>query len=90
MKEEIRNDKSVSRRKFLGAGLVLPFLPVVKPLNAMAAEQKTEDDFVIMLNAEGKAVKVKKSALKDAKIIDKKMSNQSLFGWLKPKGFNSK
>ncbi len=90
MKEENINDNPVSRRKFLGASLVLPFLPMVKPLNATAAEQKTESDFVIMLNAEGKAVKVNRSALKDAKVIDKKMSNQTLLSWLKPKESNSK
>lgn len=82
-------NNSVSRRKFLGAGLGLPFLSVAKPFAASAATQAADDDFVIMLNAEGKAVKVKKEALKKAKVIGKKMSNQSLLGWLKPKGFAS-
>lgn len=79
------DDKSnFSRRKFLGVGLALPFLPVVKPLAAVD-EKHQEDEFVTMLTAEGKAVKVKKALLKKAKVIEKKMSNQSLLSWLKPK-----
>jgi hypothetical protein len=40
-----------------------------------------------MLTADGKAVKVRKNAVKNAKVIEKKMSNHSLLNWLKPKGF---
>lgn len=87
------NNKSnpLSRKKFLGISLALPFLPVAKSLAAAtAAHQKQDDEFVTMLNAEGKAVRVRKDALKTAKVIEKKMSNQSLLSWLKPKGFTSK
>ncbi len=90
MERDKKNDP-LTRRKFLGAGLMLPFLSVAKPLEARADDDRKQDDeFVTMLNAEGKAVKVRKDALKGAKIIEKKMSNQSLLGWLKPKGFTSK
>jgi hypothetical protein len=86
MKQESKNS-AVSRRKFLGVSLALPFLPVVKPMAAVD-EKKQEDEFVTMLTAEGKAVKVRKGALKEAKVIEKKMSNQSLLSWLKSKGFS--
>jgi hypothetical protein len=84
MKHENKNP-AFSRRKFLGVSLALPFLPVAKPLTA---DHPQEDEFVTMLNAEGKAVKVRREALKEAKVIEKKMSNQSLLSWLKPKGLS--
>ncbi|MBL7878044.1 MAG: hypothetical protein JNL53_20425 [Cyclobacteriaceae bacterium] len=77
-----------SRRKFLGFSLALPFLPVVRPLAKTTEDgQSKDDEFVTMLTAEGKAVKVRRDAVKNAKVIEKKMSNQSLLSWLKPKGF---
>lgn len=79
---------AVSRRKFLGFSLVLPFLPVAKPLaKTTEDDQNKDDEFVTMLTADGKAVKVRRDAVNNAKIIEKKMSNQSLLSWLKPKGF---
>jgi hypothetical protein len=86
MKHENKNP-AVSRRKFLGVSLALPFLPVAKTMAAVD-EKKQEDEFVTMLTAEGKAVKVRRGALKEAKVIEKKMSNQSLLSWLKPKGLS--
>ncbi|MBL7870522.1 MAG: hypothetical protein JNM78_02835 [Cyclobacteriaceae bacterium] len=77
-----------SRRKFLGFSLALPFLPVTRPLaKSPVDEQFKDDEFVTMLTPEGKAVKVRRDAVKNAKVIEKKMSNQSLLSWLKPKGF---
>ncbi|HNP94038.1 MAG TPA: hypothetical protein PKJ63_00370 [Cyclobacteriaceae bacterium] len=84
MKHDSKNPP-FSRRKFLGISLALPFLPVTKPMAAVE-EQKQDDEFVTMLTAEGKAVKVRKDALKEAKVVENKMSNQSLLNWLKPKG----
>lgn len=85
MKHENKNP-AFSRRKFLGVSLALPFLPVAKPL-AASPDHPQDYEFVTMLTAEGKAVKVRKDAVKNAKVIEKKMSNQSLLSWLKPKGF---
>jgi uncharacterized protein (DUF1501 family) len=88
MKTDNKN-KPLSRRGFLGAGMLLPFLSVTKPLAAEpASEQVQDNEFITMLTAEGKTVKVRKNAVKDAKVIEKKMSNQSLLNWLKPKGFS--
>ncbi|NOS90723.1 MAG: hypothetical protein HOP30_02265 [Cyclobacteriaceae bacterium] len=86
MKSESKNIH-LSRKKFLGIGLALPFLSVPGSLLAKSEKQKEDDEYITMLTAEGKAVKVKKNALANAKVIDKKMSNQSLLSWLKPKGF---
>lgn len=78
----------LSRKKFLGVSLMLPFLPVAKSLaERTEVDPQHDDEFVTMLTAEGKAVKVRKDAVKNAKVIEKKMSNQSLLSWLKPKGF---
>lgn len=87
MEPESANNQ-LSRKKFLRVSLALPFLPVTKSLAAGSVNtQKQDDEFVTMLTAEGKAVKVRKDAVKNAKVIEKKMSNQSLLSWLKPKGF---
>lgn len=87
MKSETKNIP-FSRRRFLGISLALPFLPVARPLpKTTADEQSKDDEFVTMLTSEGKAVKVKRDAIKNAKVIEKKMSNQSLLSWLRPKGF---
>jgi len=84
--ENVNNQ--LSRKTFLRVSLALPFLPVTKSLAAGSVNaQKQDDEFVTMLTAEGKAVKVRKDAVKNAKVIEKKMSNQSLLSWLKPKGF---
>ncbi|MBS1681556.1 MAG: hypothetical protein OJF59_001795 [Cytophagales bacterium] len=88
MKPENKN-KSLSRRTFLGTGLTLPFLSMASPSLAetFIKKEKEDDEFTTMLTADGKAVKVKKNALKDARVIEEKMSNQSLLNWLRPKGF---
>lgn len=78
----------ISRKKFLGISLAVPFLSLPGSLTAKSAnERKGDDEYITMLTAEGKTVKVKKTALTNAKVIEKKMSNQSLLSWLKPKGF---
>ncbi len=78
----------ISRKKFLGLSLTLPFLSAPTSLAAEPVGKQTmEDEFITMLTADGKAVKVRRDAVKNAKVIEKKMSNQSLLSWLKPKGF---
>jgi hypothetical protein len=89
--ETDNKNKPFSRRGFLGMGMLLPFLSVTRPLAAEPKSGQDQDsEFTTMLTAEGKAVKVRKSALKTSKVIKEKMSNQSLLKWLKPKGFGSK
>ncbi len=85
------NENSLSRRNFLGIGLTFPFLSVAGRLAADPTSKKADNtEFTTMLTSEGKAVKVRTSELKNSKVIEKKMSNQSLLNWLKPKGFTSK
>lgn len=87
MKSDSKNIQ-ISRKKFLGISLALPFLSLPGSLAAKPGdEQKGDDEYITMLTAEGKTVKVKKKALANAKVIEKKMSNHSLLSWLKPKGF---
>ena len=80
-----KKNKQVSRRGFLGAGLLLPLLSSAKPLPSPKKEESQEEEFTTMLTAQGKAVKVKKSVLKNANVIERKISNQSLLTWLKLK-----
>lgn len=85
MKPEDKNN--LSRRKFFGVGLALPFLSTAQSaVAAPASKQEEEGEFITMLTSEGKAVRVRKTELKSAKVIERKMSNQSLLSWLKPKG----
>lgn len=73
-----------SRRSFLGWGLMSFFLPSNQ---AKAAPGSIEqEELIVMLNAEGKAVKVRKAQLSGAKVIKKKLPNQLLLNWLKPNG----
>lgn len=84
-----KNGSPLSRRTFLGFSISLPFL--ASTMAAKGVDEAPEEDqaFVTMLNAEGKAVRVRKDALKSAKIINPKMSNKALLNWLKPKRFDS-
>lgn len=81
----------VSRRGFLGTGLMLPFLSVTQtPLLAGNTEKKPtqdvdNDEYTTMLTSAGGVVRVKKSALKESRIISKNLSNKSLLDWLKLK-----
>ena len=78
-----KKNKQVSRRGFLGAGLLLPFLSNAQPFGGSKNLEVEDDEFVTMLTSKGKTVKVRKSALENAKVIERKMSNQSLLNWLK-------
>ena len=84
--EDKKDERLISRRKFMplaGAGI---FIPIVGQSAPKVQEQPTEDEeYATLLNADGKAVKVKRSALKKAKVVKKNMSNKSLLSWLKPK-----
>ncbi len=70
-----------TRRGFLpilGGSLLLPFLGEARPKKI---EQDSED-FEILLKPDGTSVKVKKSALKNADVVGKKISNKKLLNWL--------
>jgi len=80
-----KNKKSkigINRRSFLpflGAGFFLPFLGSAKAVNGLVGE---ESEYQTLITKDGRAVKVKKSAIKKSKVIDKGLSNKSLLKWL--------
>lgn len=77
--------KDYTRRGFLGIGLLAPFLSIAG-LPPAKHDSDQDDEFTTMLTAKGTVVKVRKSALKKAKVVEKNMSNISLLSWLKLKG----
>lgn len=79
--------KPFSRKKFLCAGLLLPFLSIRSMGRTPLIEQESnqEDEFTTMLTSKGGVMRVRKTALKKAKVIEKNMSNKSLQIWLKLK-----
>ncbi len=80
-----KKHKSITRRGFMplaGAGVFMPFLGHSKPTKM---DPKEDDEFTTMLTPDGEVVKVKRSALKNVKVLEKNMSNISLLNWLKPK-----
>lgn len=80
-----KKGKWFSRRSFLGASLLLPFLSSAHT-PSVVHDKKEDDEYTTMLTAKGGVVKVRKSALKGARVVNKNMSNKSLLGWLKLKG----
>lgn len=76
--------KSLTRRKFLpflGGGLLLPFFGSAKTVEKLIDSEDGEYEF--LLTKEGKMVKVRKGAVKDSNVVNKKISNKSLLSWLK-------
>jgi len=82
-----KKNTSISRRgilPILGGGLLLPFLGFGKSTTqeTILQEEEGDEEYQTLLKPDGTAVKVKVSALKNAKIIKKNVSNQSLLSWL--------
>lgn len=74
----------ISRRKFLpflGGGILLPFIGSTKDVEAII--EPADKSFKTMLTKDGKLVKVRTNTVNASKVVDKKMSNKSLLGWLK-------
>ena len=71
-----------TRRGFLpilGGSLLLPFLGEAKPTQT---DQGPDDEYETLIKPDGTPVKVRKSALKDAKVVNKQISNKKLLKWL--------
>lgn len=86
MKKENEKKSALSRRKFLpflGGAILLPLIGASKGIETIAQEE--DDTYQTLLTKDGKTVRVKSSALKDSKVIDKQISNGSLLNWLTPK-----
>ncbi len=86
MRDSNKNNKNqISRRGFfplIGAGLMLPILGFGRP---SPKEIDEAEEYQILLKADGTTVRVKKSVLANAKVLEKNISNTSLLGWLKNK-----
>ncbi|NCT17531.1 MAG: hypothetical protein COZ75_09980 [Flavobacteriaceae bacterium CG_4_8_14_3_um_filter_34_10] len=83
MKNSSKKKNQISRRGFLpmlGGGLILPLLGFGKPSPEALGEDS--DAYQTMLKADGTTVRVKKSVLENAKVIEKNISNKSFLGWL--------
>ncbi|WP_372793631.1 hypothetical protein [Lutibacter sp.] len=82
-----KKETSISRRgilPILGGGLLLPLLGFGRstiPETTFIAEEGAEE-YQTLLKPDGTAVKVRVSALKNAKIIEKNISNKSFLNWL--------
>jgi len=71
-----------SRRSFipiLGSSFLLPFLVSAKETKL---DEFQEEEYKTLLKPDGTVVKVKLSALKNAKVVRKKISNKSFLEWI--------
>jgi hypothetical protein len=85
MKEVTKN--KMSRRKILpilGGSLLIPLIGFGKTFDKTAVSSN-DDEYKILLKADGTTIKVKTSALKNSKTIKKNISNNSFYNWLKKK-----
>jgi len=85
MDDQSTNDKKISRRSILpilGSTLLMPFLGFGKSASDEKYILQKDEDYQILLKPDGTTVKVKVSALKNAKIIKKNISNTSFLNWL--------
>jgi len=83
MKKNKKTRFEISRRKFfpfLSAGFLLPFFGQAKTVQKLVEE---DEGYQTLLTKDGKAVRVKKAAIRDSKVVDKGLSNKSLLSWLK-------
>jgi hypothetical protein len=86
MENKSKKGRTVSRRgilPLLGSTLLIPFLGFSKSFpNANALSQENDDEYQTLLRPDGTTVKVKKSVIKNSKIVKQKVSNKSLLNWL--------
>ncbi|MBT8268551.1 MAG: hypothetical protein KJN59_04950, partial [Bacteroidia bacterium] len=83
MKDKPEHKEGLSRRKMiplLGSSLLLPILGLGQTEKVIP--ENMEEEYEILLRADGKAVKVKKSSIENAKVVKKGLSNSSLLRWL--------
>jgi len=86
MKPISNQKKSISRRGILpivGSFLLIPFLGFGKSTSsAIAISEDDNEEYQTLLKPDGTAVKVKVSTVKNSKIIEKNISNESFLNWL--------
>jgi hypothetical protein len=86
MKNKTTETRKISRRGILpiiGSAFLLPFLGFSNPISKeMSISNEDNEEFETLLKQDGTTVKVKVSALKKSKIIQKNISNISFLDWL--------
>lgn len=81
MKDKSIKDTQISRRgvlPLLGGALLLPFLGY-----ASTNDDDDDDAYQTLIKPDGTPVRVKTNTIKSSKIVKEKISNKSLFNWLK-------
>ncbi|NNK72685.1 MAG: hypothetical protein HKO94_05790 [Flavobacteriaceae bacterium] len=84
MTRKTTTESRLSRRRILpilGSTLLIPFLGLASN-DSKEITTDSNEEYEILLRADGKAVKVKKSSIKSAKVVKKGLSNSSLLKWL--------
>lgn len=86
MDKKTKKGTQVSRRgilPLLGSALLLPFLGFGKTsANDEITVPDENEDYQTLLKPDGTAVRVKVSTVKNSKIIQKNVSNESFLNWL--------
>jgi hypothetical protein len=86
MEEKTKKGTQISRRgilPLLGSTLLLPFLGFGKTsINDEIIASDENEDYQTLLKPDGTAVRVKVSTIKNSKIIQKNISNESFLSWL--------
>ncbi len=86
MDEKIKKGTQISRRgilPILGSTLLLPFLGFGKTstIDEITVPDENEE-YQTLLKPDGTAVRVKVNTVKNSKIIQKNISNESFLNWL--------
>ena len=77
--------KLFSRRgilPILGGSLLFPFIGTGQSETEKSPLDNDEEQYKTLLKPDGTVVKIKVSALKDAKVVKKNISNNSFLSWL--------
>jgi hypothetical protein len=85
MNDKNPKGKLFSRRgilPILGGSLLVPFIGAGQTESENGPLENKEEEYKTLLKPDGTVVKVKISALKDAKIVNKNISNKSFLNWL--------
>ena len=85
MENKSKKGTSISRRvilPLLGSTLLLPILGFGKSSVDEIIIPDENEEYQTLLKPDGTAVKVKVSTVKNAKIIQKNISNKSFLSWL--------
>lgn len=84
MENKSSGERKISRRgilPILGGSLLLPLLGFGNTVIEEEAKPENEE-YQTLLKPDGTTVKVKVSAIKKAKIVEKNVSNKSFLNWL--------